>query len=111
MTFLALMLLVPVLWQGPTPPFPTVEPSAELCEQARELARLPACLAAGDCEAEQLWRRAYGPPGVELAPPAGRPTRAQHALPPAAEEDLHRRLERTLVNCPAGPGVLATRPR
>ena len=77
------------------------------CRIAREIARQPACLATGDCEALRVWRRAFGPPRLELLDPDRRPdlslAAGRRLTPgPSTSFPAPRPLLRPGVVCPAG---------
>ncbi len=105
MRLLALFALfvTPLAEFGPRPFARLPERPDEICALAREIARQPPCLAGGDCEAERLWRQAFGPPGVELLPPHGAAPATAAALrsTPGQPWPSPRPRFRALGQCPA----------
>ena len=82
---------------------------ADPCAAAREIVRQPPCLAAGDCEALQLWRESFGAPRVEPLDPSQAANRALPRRPPGGGGGLapnarpgpYRPLDPGFL-CPAG---------
>lgn len=82
LALLVALLLVAPPGAAPLPP-PQVLAALEAdpCALGREIAARPPCLAAGECEALELWRRRFGPPRKELLHPDRSPDRTARVLP------------------------------
>ena len=82
---------------------PQMPPAPDPCVAAREIISRPPCLAAGDCEALQLWRRSFGSPRVEPLEPSRAFHRSRHRNrpPPPSLPGRRQRLAPGFV-CPAG---------
>lgn len=82
-------LLVTAFALTASPAFPQGASPEDPCAMARRIAEAPPCLEKSDCEAVDLWRQAFPPPG------------SQHAAADPAEE-LASRLPDARIHLPEG---------